>query len=255
MVVGAMPMTSFHGVGMPDVEAILRGYWGSPQYNSDKVPIGRQHFDAQEPSMEDRELFIAEMFTAVRKPIAGPLIARNSPKLWDAIRLLNKVTGEGYGGAAARGERLVANPLETRDTGSGGGFPGTSPLTGWYLSVASIANRRLYPASGTVDLTISSRPVLSHVYFGWQDDVRRPKASLVQLVLDSDPWPEEVMDFTWDSMPGEGPAIYELKQPWLIRPGASYRVSVRHYQTGDDYLQPIGYSVKRALDIIASIAT
>jgi len=112
------------------------------------------------------------------------------------------------------------------------------------------------PTSGTIDLTISSLAVVGHCYFGFVNPVPMPKVNVVQLVFDSDPWPQEVLDWEWREGFGDNETpVYELKMPWIIPPGRSYRISVRNYITGEDRLTPIGFSVKRASDIIASIAS
>lgn len=245
------------------VEDVLRSYVngslpGQP-YSANKVVIGVRDVDALDPSMNDFEIFLAELQVICKRqlnPLIADIIARNSTRLWDCVRMVNKQTNGGYGGAGSRGNRLTLNPFEVRDFGSAGGFPGTSAPTSWLRSITSTGGARLWPGANTIDLTISSLPVVAHVYFGFVNLIDRPKTSSVQLILDSDPWPEEVMDTEWKQAYNEIEAsVYELRQPWVIRPGASYRVNVRNYLTGDDRLTPIGFTIKRALDLIASLAT
>lgn len=246
------------------VEDILRNYRtgrlrGDP-YDGDTIQIGSRAISVLDTSDDDFDIFVAEMTVMAkrqRNPMVADIVARNSPRLWDAIRMVNFTTRVGYGGAGARGARLLFNPLEPRDLGRSGGFPGTSPPDNWLQSPTSVGAARLWPpTSGTIDMTISSLPVLAHVYFGFVDPVPVPKVNIIQLILDSDPWPEEVLDWEWRESFGDGETpVYELKNPWLIRSGASYRISVRNYITGEDRLTPIGFSVKRALEIIGSLAT
>jgi hypothetical protein len=223
----------------------------------DRVIVGGKEYGALDPVDQDFDIFVAEMSVITkrnRNPMVADIIARNSPRLWDAVRMVNDNTKVGFGGAGARGARLLFNPLEPRDLGSAGGFPGTTPPTTWFRSVTSVAARRLWPDANTIDLTISSLPVLSHVYFGFVDPIAVPKPNVIQLVLDSDPWAQEVLDWEWREAYGDVETpVYELKNPWVIRPGASYRISVRDYITGDDRIIPIGFSVKRASDIIATL--
>lgn len=232
---------------------------GQP-YKKDSVLVAGQPVAALDPDPEDFSIFLSEMIVLAkrqRNPMVGDIVARNSPRLWDLVRMVNANTKQGYGGAASRGDKLLFNPLEPRDLGRGGGWPGTSPPDSWLQVPATVGGARLWPpTSGTVTLTISSLPVLGHVYFGFVNPVASPKVNIVQLVLDSDAWPEEVMDWEWRESYGDTETpVYELRQPWVLRPGASYRVSVRNYITGEDRLTPIGFSVKRASDIIASLAT
>lgn len=247
------------------VEEVLRRYVrgqldGQP-YNPNTVFIGEKSYAALPPEdSKDFEIFVAEqtvMGKRTRNPAVADILARNSPRLWDLVRMVNQNTRGGYKGAGARGNQLLANVLESRDFGRSGGFPGTSPPDSWLQVPAAVGAARLWPpTSGTIDMLISSLPVLGHVIYGFVNPVAVPKVNIVQLVLDSDAWAEETLDWEWREGFGDNETpIYELKAPWVIRPGASYRISVRNYITGEDRLTPIGFSVKRALDIIGSLAT
>lgn len=250
--------------GYAPVDQVLNAYLNNQlpgqRYTTDSVMIGGAKVAALDPSPQDFAIFVAEMVVIAkrqRNAMVGDIIARNSPRLWDVIRLVNNTTKQGFGGASSRGDRLLFNPLETRDLGRAGGFPGTAPPDSWLQVPAAVGAARLWPpTSGSITLTISSLPVLGHVYFGFVDPVLVPKVNNIQLVLDADAWPEEIIDWEWRESYGDTETpVYELKQPWVIRPGASYRISVRNYITGEDRLTPIGFSVKRASDIIASLAT
>ena len=242
------------------LSAYVRNALPGQRYSTSTAVVAGKDVAIQEPPREDFQIFLAEMVVITkrtRNPTIADIIARNSPRLWDAVRMVNTTTKIGYKGAGARGASLLFNPLEPRDFGRAGGFPGTSPPDSWLQVPATVGAARLWPpTSGTIDMTISSLPVLSLVIFGFVDPVAVPKANIVQLVLAGDAWAEEVLDWEWREGFGENETpVYELKQPWVIQPGASYRVSVRNYITGEDRLTPIGFSVKRASDIIASLAT
>lgn len=246
------------------VDQVLNAYvsgrlQGQP-YVHNSVKIAGNPVAGLDPSAEDFATFVGEMVVMAkrqRNPMVGDIIARNSPRLWDLVRLVNATTKQGYGGGSSRGDKLLFNPLEPRDLGRAGGFPSTAPPDSWLQVPATVGAARLWPpGSGTITLTISSLPVLGHVYFGFVDPIAVPKVNNIQLVLDSDAWPEEILDWEWREAYGDMETpVYELKQPWMIRPGASYRISVRNYITGEDRLTPIGFSVKRASDIIASLAS
>ena len=253
-----------NGNGHEAVEDILERYASgrieSQPYMRDSVFIGGAKVAALDPSPADFRIFVSEMMVIAkrqRNPMVGDIITRNAPRLWDLIRMVNANTKQGFGGAGSRGDRLLFNPLEPRDLGRGGGFPGTSPPDSWLQVPATVGAARLWPpTSGKITLTVSSLALLGHVYFGFVNPVAVPKVNAIQLVLDSDAWPEEIMDWEWRESYGDTETpVYELKLPWVIRPGAAYRISVRNYITGEDRLTPIGFSVKRAQEIIASLAT
>lgn len=219
---------------------------------ADTVIIAGASFNAADPPEADLQVFIDEMMIMtkrLRHPMVADIMARLAPFVWDAVRLVNLSTKQGYGGAGGRGDKLVVNPFTLRDTGSGGGFPGTNPLTTWIVNRTASGAARLFPAASTTDMLLSSLPQLAHVIGGFINPVGAPISESVQLIYD-DPWAEEIFD--WEYREGFGDQevpIYELKQPWLIRPGGSYRVNLRYSITGQDKTQPIGFTVKRASDL------
>ena len=234
----------------------LEKYWnGIVVPNPNKVVIGGVPYEALNPSRADFSIFLDEMeiiSKRLRHPFISDIIARGCSFVWDGVRLVNQHTNAGYKGALARGDELTINPFELRDTGSAGGFPGTNPSSTWVVNRTSVATARLYPAANTCDMLISSLPHLSHIILGFLDPVTDPKCVTVQLTY-NDPWCEEVMDWRWaESFDGSEVPIYELRQPWLIRPRGSYQVRTRYEATGQDKLQPIGFTVKRGTDLNAS---
>lgn len=240
------------------VEQELTNYWNTEVVRSPNlVVIGGVTYDAANPSQEDFQVFVDEMVVLskrLRHPFVSDIIARGAKFVWDAVRLVNVTTRNGYKGVAGRGDALVFMPFELRDTGSAGGFPGTNPRSTWVVNRTATGAARLYPAANTVDMLINSLPVLSHVILGWIDPVSYPKAASVQLVYD-DPWPEEFLDWHWrEAQAHYETPVYELRQPWIITPGRTYRVNARYDATGQDKLQPIAFTIKRARDLNASTA-
>lgn len=220
------------------------------------IIAGNPH-NAEDPPDAHMQIFIDEMqimSKRQRHPLMADIIARLAPFVWDAVRMVNVQTKGGYGGAGGRGDELIVNPLTLRDTGSGGGFPGTSPRSTWIVNRTASGAARLYPAANTVDMLVNSLPQLSHVIGGFINPVGAPIAESVQLIYD-DPWSEEAFDWEWREAFGDQEVpVYELRQPWIIRPAGSYRVNLRYGITGADKTQPIGFSVKRATDLNASAA-
>jgi len=235
------------------VRAALANYWATVVVpNPDKVSIGDETFGALNPSRDDFMIFVEEMEILTRQarnPYIADIIARGAGFVWDAVRLTNEQTTGGYKGATSRGTPLAVNPFTLRDTGSAGGYPGTNPLSTWTIVRTVTGAARLFPAANNVDMLISSLSVMSHVILGWVNTVPVPKTQSVQL-QQTDPWMEEFFNWTWQKESGEQVVnVYENKQPWITRPGNSYRVNVRYDRTGQDELQPIGFTVMRGQDI------
>ena len=233
-----------------DVRQVLRGYVGSPSYKADEVWIAGRSYAARALDSNQLDLLVEDLESIANQqsnPFVANMIARNSPRIFDLVRVVNHETKQGYMGAAARGNALVLNPLRMGDV---------SITHGWQVNVAATGAATWIATSTTnIDMLVSSLPVLGHIYLGFVDAVEVPKVSTIQLVKNGDTWPEEVLPLGWRQGFGTNSTpTYELKQPWIIPPSESYYIPVRYDRVGDDHLQPVAFTVKRATDIIAALA-
>lgn len=247
------------------LERYVAGVLGA--YERDAVYIKGEKQSALDISADDLAILGQELdaFADIeRNPVVAAIIARGAPRILDAVRMVNYETKNGYKGAGARGHELVVNPIGVNDLLEAN--PATAGLAAdskgaaaenWLITVTSAA-AACYSGDATYNnqMLVSSLPVLSHVFLGWVNPIEVPKAEMIQLIKDGDPWTPE--NFTWqwrDTFGDNRVPTYEQKQPWVIPPGRSYYIAVDYYITGDDKLQPIGFTVKRATDIITALAT
>ena len=229
------------------VPDIIDTYVRSSDYSPGQAFIGGKGVSARELTAAELAIFKTELAIIAsrqRNQAIADLIARKAPRVLDLVRVVNYETKQGFKGAGARGNELILNPIRVGDVGR----------TTWFVSVtASGAANWIGSSASTRGMTVSSLPVLGHIYLGFVDQVATPKVDAVQLVKNGDPWPEEVLDFDWRGNADEL-ALHELKQPWTIPPAENYYMPVRYYITGDDKLVPIAFAVKRATDVIAALA-
>lgn len=233
-----------------DVATVLRSYTRSPSYKTNEVWIAGRTYDAKDLDASELNLLIEDLeslATQQSNPFVANMIARNSPRILDLVRVVNKETKQGYGGAGARGNQLVVNPLRQADV---------SITHGWQVAItATGAATWIGTSAATISMVVSSLPVIGHIYLGFIDPVEVPKAETVQFVKGGDSWPEEVMTFNWRQGFGViNTPTHELRQPWTIPPSEVYYIPVRYNRVGDDRLEPIAFVVKRATDILAAIA-
>lgn len=194
-----------------------------------------------------------------QNPVVADIIARGAPRILDAVRMVNYETKNGYEGAAARGPALVVNPMQPGDLLKYDAATSALSTDGKADWLESKTARGAAAWSGTSTYTnqmlVSSLPVLAHIYLGFVNPIEVPKVNKIQLIKDGDAWPEEVFTWNWRQTFGNNlTPTYELKQPWILPPGRSYYIAAYYPITGDDLLQPIGFTVKRATDIIAALA-
>lgn len=235
------------------VEEVLDNYIKSSQYTSNKVVIAGKEYTAKDLDENDYNIFREEMVVLTLRQSniqIADAIARASPRLLDAVRMVNGQSGAGQGfkGAGARGDQLLINPLRVGDVSR----------TTWLVTITAAGAATWIGASGAandIDMLVSSLPVLSHVYIGFTDPIASPKIDTVQFVKDSDAYVEEVLQFGWrESFNENENPFHELRTPWVAPPQSSYYIPVRYFITGEDLFQPVAFAVKRARDVIAALA-
>lgn len=242
---------------IPTATETILAYMRGPEHKKDAVFIRDKEYAAKDLSADDLEILIEELDTMVDReanPVIAAIIARGAPRVLDAVRMVNSSSKAGYKGAVARGPELVANPLDVDDMSSAQN--GATAKTTWLATITSVGGAG-YAGTATYDIQmlVSSLPNLAHVILGFVDPVEVPKVSMVQLIKNSDAWSREYVTLNWrDTFGNNATPVYELKQPWMVPPGEEYYIAANYYITGDDKLQPIGFAVKRATDILTALA-
>lgn len=240
---------------------ILNRYVTSPAYKPGVVFIGAKSWTVVDIAKEERETLGQEIDTFVdweTAPRIASMVVRAAPRILDAVRLVNAQTKQGYGGAAGRGQQLIAQPLQLFDllrAAPSSTEVATYPMTSWLVSKTStgaIAWSGTSTYSNT--MVVSSLPYLCHIFIGFIDTIEVPKINKIQVVKDGDTYPVENPNFEWRGKFGDNMVpTHELLQPWIIPPSSKYYIGVNWYAVGDDRLQPVGFAIKRATDVLSAI--
>jgi hypothetical protein len=234
----------------------LSAYRRGGQYKANSVFIGGKDYLALDISPEDLQILAGDLDTLLdheANPEVADIIARGSPRILDAVRLVNVNTKQGYKGSQARGMALCTNPLVPGDLKAASS---ASAKTNWLTTVSTAAAANYSGDSTNVNnMVVSSLPVLAHVILGFVNPIEVPKMDRIQLIKNGDPWVYEALTYGWRAQLGTyHTPVYELKQPWIIPPGEKYYIACQYIITGDDKTQPIAFAIKRATDIIAALA-
>jgi len=221
-----------------------------------KVFIADKEYGATDISKDELTILKEELDAFVdidQNPTLARMIARGAPRILDAIRLVNYETKQGFGGAASRGHSLVLNPLVVADIYTAGS---ATAKTTWLTTVTSTGAANWSGDETNVNpMLVSSLPVLCHVYLGFINPIEVPKVNMIQIVKNGTSWAREYIQWDWRQTFGDNRTpTYELKQPWIIPPGEHYYIPVNYFLTGDDRLEPVAFTVKRATDIISALA-
>jgi len=230
-------------------------------YKPGFVFIGSKSWAVTDISKDECELLAQEIDTFVdweTSPRVASMVVRAAPRILDAVRLVNANTKQGYGGAAGRGMQLIAQPLQLFDLlkATPGSTDVTSyPMTTWLVNktAAGVSNWSGQAAYCNT-MVVSSLPYMAHVFVGFIDSIEVPKVNKIQIVKDGDTYPIENPNFEWRGQFGSfAVPTHELLQPWIIPPSSKYYIGAYYYATGDDKMQPIGFAIKRATDVLSAM--
>jgi len=240
---------------------ILKRYVSNSAYQPGVVFIGNKQWAVTDISKQELEILGQEIDTFVdweSAPRIASMVVRAAPRILDAVRLVNAQTHQGYGGAAGRGQQLIAQPLQLFDllrAAPSSTEVATYPMTTWLISKTS-TGAVAWSGTSTYSNTmvVSSLPYLAHIFIGFIDSIEVPKINKIQIVKDGDSYPVENPNFEWRGAFGDHQVpSHELLQPWIIPPSSKYYIGVNWYAVGDDKMQPIGFAIKRATDVLSAI--
>jgi hypothetical protein len=237
-------------------------YKRSPAYTPGMVAIANKGFAALDIPDEEIRVLGQELDTLVdwdTNPRLAAMVVRGAPRILDAVRMVNSNTKQGYSGAAARGQQIVVQKMNVSDilkTGAGSSTLSSDAMTTWLRAFgATGASTWSGTATNQNIMTVDSLPNLAHVFLGFIDPIEIPKLNKIQLIKEGDNMVQEVL--SWDFRGGFGDYVtptHELLQPWIIAPLQKYYIACNCQIIGDDKMEPVGFTVKRATDILSALA-
>lgn len=214
------------------------------ELSREKVYLAGREVTVSGLAEEDVKLFTEELDRIVndmKSPTVATMVAEHSPEVLDMIRLINKETGQGFGGALATGNELTLGIGSAPDFERAG-----TQLSNWERSVST----------GTIDWLFSeSNPLTTGeqqglIIIGVIDPVETPKIDQVQLTKNNDTKPIERLtglyerrDFGTNETP-----VHEFREPWIIPPENTFYSRAHCHTSGSDKLQPISFVIQRARD-------
>ncbi len=244
------------------VDVLERYMNNTKAYKPGIVYIGSKEWVVQDISKVEAMTLGQEIDTFVdweSSPRIAAMVVRAAPRILDAVRLVNAQTHQGYGGAAGRGQQLIAQPLQLFDIlryNPSSTAVATYPMTTWLRTISSTgATQWSGTSTYSNTMVVDSLPYLSHIFIGFVDAVDVPKVNKIQIIKDGDSYPVENPNFEWRGTFGDHDTpTHELLQPWIIPPSSKYYIAANYWVVGDDKLQPVGFAIKRATDVLTAIA-
>lgn len=210
----------------------------------EEITIAGKSYTLSKISYLDSKIFTDEMDTILQNqnPLLYDIFAKNAVTLFDAVRMANVNSKQGFKGALASGNELDFNlfvPKMFYDPDSVG-----SLRTTWVRPVAAAASKYFFAdATGAAAVTMGEEEAM--VWLAFYNPAQNPIMEEIQIVQNTEPFDIQTLDYeyTQDEM---GAPIVELKEPWTLPPEQGGYIQAYYPRAGTDEARPLGIWIKMA---------
>jgi len=212
-----------------------------------QITLAGKSYQLSKISYLDARIFTEELDTILvqQNPLIHEIFAKDAVSLFDAIRMVNVNTKQGFKGALASGNELdftlfMARQFEDPDAA-------TDPRTSWIRAIASTGSKPFFEGttSGS-ELTMGEEEAM--IFLAFYNPAAIPCVDALQISMNTEPFDIQSLDF--DQVHDEkGDVIIELKEPWTLPPEQSGEINAYYFQTGTDEMRPLGIWIKMAKNL------
>jgi len=218
------------------------------------VIIAGKSYTLSKISYLDARIFTQELDTILvqQNPFIHEIFAKNAVTMFDAVRMVNLQSKQGFKGALASGNELdftlfMARQFQDPDVGA------TTLRSSWVRTItaamALLNNTEEFfedsAGAGAEETMIEEEAM---VFLGMYNPATVPCIDALQITMNTEPYDIQSLDF--DQVHTEqGDVIIELKEPWTLPPEQSGKIDVNYFQAGTDEMRPLGIWIKMARNL------
>jgi len=220
------------------------------------VTIAGKSYTLSKISFLDAKIFTDELDTILvqQNPLIHEIYAKNAVTLFDAVRMANVNTKQGFKGALASGNELdftlmMARQFQDPDVGT------TTRRSTWIRTItaamALLNNTEEYfedlaGAVAAAEQTMGEEEAM--VWLAFYNPAQTPCIDALQITMNTEPFDIQSLDFEQVHIQ-TGDVIIELKEPWTLPPEQSGKIVVNYFQAGTDEMRPLGIFIKMAKNL------
>jgi len=218
------------------------------------VTIAGKSYTLSKISYLDARIFTQEMDTILvqQNPFIHEIYAKNAVTMFDAVRMVNVNTKQGFKGALASGNELDFTLIMARQLQDPDAAVQTRRTT-WVRTIGAgmIANVQqffedLTNAVAAQEQTMGEEEAM--VWLAMYNPAQVPVVDALQITMNTEPFDIQSLDF--DQVHIEtGDVIIELKEPWTLPPEQSGLINVHYFAIGTDEMRPLGINIKMAKNL------
>jgi len=222
----------------------------------EEITIAGKSYTLSKMSFLDARIFTDELDTILvqQNPFIHDIYAKDAVTLFDAIRMVNVNTKQGFKGALASGNELDFTLMMARQFQDPDGAVQTRRTT-WVrnitVAMAALNNTEefyedLTGAVAAQEQTMGEEEAL--VYLAMYNPAETPVIDALQITMNTEPFDIQTLDFEQVHIE-QGDVIIELKEPWTLPPEQSGKIVVNYFNNGTDEMRPLGIFIKMAKNL------
>ena len=214
------------------------------------IQLAGKSYTLSKISYLDSRIFTEELDTILvqQNPLIHEIFAKNAVSLFDAVRMVNVNTKQGFKGALASGNELDFMLFSARqfyDPDSSG-----NARTSWVRTISSVGSKNFFEGSSSgAELTMSEEE--AQVWLAFYNPALQSCVDSFKITMNTEPFDIQTLDF--EQVHTEmGDTIVELKEPWTLPPEQSGEIEAYYFRTGTDEMRPLGiwiYMAKNLRDL------
>jgi len=218
------------------------------------VLLAGKSYTLSKISYLDAKIFTEELDTILvqQNPLIHEIYAKNAVSLFDAVRMVNVNTKQGFKGALASGNELDFTLFMARQFGDPMTAMGTNRLS-WVRTISAVAADEFFESDLSTaahgdEMTMDEEEGM--VWLAFYNPATVSCVDAIQITMNTEPFDIQSLDF--EQVHTElGDVIIELKEPWTLPPEQSGKILAYYFRTGTDEMRPLGIWIKMAKNLRA----
>jgi len=223
----------------------------------EEITIAGKSYTLAKIAYLDAKIFADELDTILvqQNPLIHEIYAKNAVTMFDAVRMVNVNSKQGFKGALASGNELdftllMARQFQDPDAGLGVALKRTT----WVRTItpAMIAALQQFFEFDGISTAPPTEETMAEeeamVWLALYNPAAVPCIDAIQIQMNTEPFDIQSLDFEQVHV-DKGDVIIELKEPWTLPPEQSGLANVFYPFAGTDETRPLGIYIKQAKDL------
>ena len=218
------------------------------------IELAGKSYTLSRISYLDSKIFTDELDTILvqQNPLIHEIFAKNAVSLFDAVRMVNVNSKQGFKGALASGNELdftlfMARQFQNPDIpGAGRRASWIRVITAGMVGVQQFFESLAAPTTPPTEAIMGEEEAM--VWLAFYNPAAQSCIDAFQITMNTEPYDIQSLDFEQVHIE-TGDVIIEFKEPWTLPPEQSGLVNAHYYQAGTDETRPLGIWIKMAKNL------